>query len=163
MSRNADHAGIPRSTRWILLIMVLVAGLSYGVPFFGLPISLCLPALTVIFREQLWSGVPLSHSVACSVVAWIGLWWPGITHILTGSNLGMSTEISTSWLIIPLCGPLGGGTVIIPALAAAAICGAGLAAAIAKHQPWLWALAAWLAPWIHHLTLTLLPNHQFIC
>ena len=71
-------------------------------------------------------------------------------------------EASTLWLILPLCAPDGLKALLLPAVAAALTCLAGLAGAIAARRGWLWVGAAWLAPWVHQLVFSQIPN-EFFC
>jgi hypothetical protein len=136
--------------------------LTYGVPLWGLPTSVILAILTFSLRRQLWPGGSGGRDATCAALGLVGLWWPGMTYFLTGWA-GPAAETSTAWLIIPLCGPDGYAQWFIPALTASVAAGAGLWTAIARRQPWFWVLGAWLAPWVHQLTLSLMPNHEFVC
>jgi hypothetical protein len=158
----AGVQGAERRGRVLRLAAVLgLAALTY-LPLYGLPLSLVLPFLTFGFRRQLWPGRTTALALICSLLAWLGLWWPAATSILTGWSIA-GAQLSTAWLVIPLCGPIGPGTLVLPALAAAAACGLGLVISTLRRQPWVWVLAAWAAPWVHHLVLVTLPQHAFVC
>lgn len=152
----------PRRVTGSVIVILVVAALVY-VPFYGPLLSLSLPVLTFIQRENLWPNSPWAASLMCSVLAWICLWWPALGHFFLGWSLGLSSEVSTSWLIIPLCGPVGPWTTLAPAAAAAVLCVVGLTLSSRAQQPWLWVVAACGSPWVHHLILTALPQHEFVC
>jgi hypothetical protein len=151
-----------RTSAAVVALIAAVAGCAYAIPLIGLPLSLILPLLTHRLRRYLWSPVPSRSSLIWSLVAWAGLWWPALLGLFTPLLSWAGIEISTSWLIIPLCGPDNLAAVIVPALAAAVVCALGAAGASVIRHPWPWVLTAWLAPWAHQLTLALLP-HEMIC
>ena len=146
-----------------------IAGLvfvAYAVPFLGFLASLCLPFVTHKARRWLWPEATSGLSIAWSVMAGVGLWLPGLlslfTPMLAGSEEGGGFEASTLWLVMPLCAPDNLAAVLLPALAAAVTCLAGLLGAVATRRGWPWVAAAWLAPWVHQLVFTQFP-HEFIC
>ena len=146
-------------------VLVVLVALAYGLPFLGFPLSLLLPVLTHLYRRLLWPPLPRQTSLVVSWVAWLGLWLPALVHLTTGLSLVRlwSIEQSTAWLLIPLCGPVGPWTTIGPAAAAALACLAGLGASTAWRRSWPWVVAAWAAPWVHQVTLLLLPEAEFVC
>ena len=137
--------------------IALVVLLAYAVPFLGFVASLTLPLLTHLARRHLWPEASSARSLLWSLLAWVGLWLPGVVGFFTTGD-----GVSTTWLMLPLCAPTGLGAVLLPALAAAATCLAGLYGATVTRTGWTWVLAAWLAPWTHFLVFALLP-HEFVC
>lgn len=142
-----------------IAVLILIA---YAVPFLGLLASLFVPLMTHTSRRHLWPEASKTHSIIWSLLAWAGLWLPGLVGIFTSSFYAAGVEVSTTWLIIPLCAPTGLTAVLIPALAAAATCLAGLTAAVVTRRGWWWVVAAWLAPLVHHLVFSQVP-HEFFC
>ncbi len=150
------------SLRTVALVIgiVLVSAATYGIPFFGPMASLLLIWLTHEARRLLWPSATERQSIAASVLAWVGLWLPGLLYTFTPLHHEADISFSTSWLIIPLCGPDNVNALVLPAAAATAVCLLGLASA--RCRPWPWVLAAWLAPWAHLAVFSLIP-HSFIC
>lgn len=142
-----------------IAILVLVA---YAAPFFGLVASLCIPFVTHMFRRHLWPEASNIHSISWSLLAWVGLWLPAVVGFITPGFFADGVDVSTSWLIIPLCAPTALSAVVVPALAATVTCLAGLLGAVVTRRGWLWVVAAWLAPWVHYLVFLQLP-HEFLC
>jgi hypothetical protein len=146
-----------------IAMLVLMA---YALPLFGPLASLCLPFVTHASRRHLWPDASNTQSITWSLLAWAGLWLPGLLSVFTpvfaGSEGDGGLEISTVWLVIPLCAPDSLNAVLLPALAAAVICLAGLLVTVATRRGWLWVAAAWLAPWVHYLVFTQIP-HEFFC
>ena len=136
--------------------------MTYALPFVGLPISLALPLITHGSRRYLWSSVSPRTSLICSILAWTGLWLPGLADFLTPLFYLAHIEISTTWLILPLCGPANLAATTLPALAATAVCTIGLLTSAVNRRPWPWVVAAWLAPWTHQTVFLLIP-HEIIC
>ena len=142
--------------------VVFLALLTYAVPFFGVFLSLALPFVTHLGRRHLWPAASRGTSLLCSLLAWVGLWLPGILDFSTPLFYDAGLQISTSWLLLPLCGPDGRTAWYLPAAAAAAVCALGLAGAMAHRRPWAWLAAAWLAPWAHWAVLTLMST-EYVC
>ena len=141
---------------------VLLALLTYAAPFYGFAISLALPVVTHRGRRFLWPATSRQTSLVCSLLAWVGLWLPAIVDFSTPLFFNAGVQISTSWLIIPLCGPDSLAAWFLPAAAAAAVCAGGLAWAMVHGRPWAWLVAAWLAPWVHQVVLSLMST-EFVC
>ena len=133
---------------------LLVGGvaLAYGVPALGFWLSLALPVVLHGGRRRLWGAAAPRRPLIAALV-WVGLWLPAVSYVLTGWYWALTgRDLSTAWLLLPLCGPenLVVGTVV-PALAATAVFAVGLGASVWRAQPWLAVLGAWLAPWAHEL------------
>ena len=151
----------------VLFGITMLVFVAYALPFFGLLASLSLPFVTHTARRYLWPEAPSGYSIAWSLMAWAGLWLPSMLSIFTpvfgGSGAGGGgLEVSTVWLVVPLCAPVSLNAVLLPALAAAVISLAGLLGAVTTRRGWPWIAAAWLAPWVHQLVFTQIP-HQFLC
>jgi len=108
------------------------------------------------------NGPDLSPRVPSRRVAWAGLWLPGVIGFLAQGFYASSVEVSTTWLLLPLCAPTGLSAVLLPALAAAVTCLAGMYVAAVSRNGWAWVITAWLAPWVHFLVFSQLP-HEFFC
>jgi len=163
MILNLPRNPSARPTRTGLVIgLVLVVLIAYAVPFIGLLASLGLPLATHTSRRHLWPEASNIHSMTWSLLAWVGLWLPGLVDFFTPALYTAGVEVSTTWLIIPLCAPSDSNAVLIPALASAVTCLAGLLGAVATRRGWPWVAGAWLAPWVHYLVFSQLP-HEFFC
>ena len=158
-STRPARIGVP------LGIAVLVF-IAYALPLLGFLASLSLPFVTHAARRYLWPEATSAHSMVWSLMGWAGLWLPALLSILTlvfaGSEEDGRLEVSTIWLVMPLCSPESLNAVMLPALAAAVTCLAGLLGAVASRRGWPWVAAAWLAPWVHYLVFTQIP-HEFFC
>ena len=153
-----------RGTPIVLYAVILGSVfLGYGVPFLGIVLSLVAPIVVYLGRRELWDvGVPRAPLLA--VLLWIGLWLPAISYFFTGWYWTLTgRDLSTAWLLMPLCGPenIVVGT-LIPALAAAVVFAVGLKVSAVMDRPWLVIVAAWLAPWAHELAFTTVVP-QMIC
>lgn len=142
--------------------LVLIVATAYALPLLGLLFSVVLPLATHASRRHLWPDASQGLSLIWSLLAWAGLWLPGFIDLFTPVFVTAGAEVSTTWLIIPLCAPSGSAAVLIPALAAAVCCLAGLLGALATRTGWLWVAGAWLAPWVHSLVFSQVP-HEFFC
>lgn len=145
----------------VLGIATLVA-IAYAVPFYGFPISLCIPVVTHKARHHLWPDASKTASKRLSIAAWVGLWMPALLDLLTPVFYNAGMEVSTTWLIIPLCGAVGRNVVVLPALAAGVTCLAGALATVVTRRAGFWVAAAWLAPWMHYAVFTQIP-HEYVC
>jgi hypothetical protein len=153
--------GLGRRPRlWLSAAIVAIVFLGYSVPFYGLPISLAVPIVLLVARREFW-GAAVPRSALLAVLVWIGLWLPAISYFFTGWYWYLTGhEISTGWLLIPLCGPVPYvvGT-LVPATAATVVFAAGLTVAWVAHRPWLLVVAAWLTPWAHQLAFDLVVSY----
>ena len=150
----------------VLLGVTAWVFIAYALPFLGLFASLGIPFVTHSSRRYLWPQASDATSKAWSVLAWVGLWLPALftffTPMFAGSEEGGGPEASTLWLVMPLCAPDSLNALLLPAMAAAVTCLAGLSGAVAIRRGWLWVAAAWLAPWVHQLVFSQIPN-EFFC
>ncbi len=150
----------------MLFAVATVVLVAYALPFLGLLASLALPFATHAARGYLWPDALSGRSITWSLMAWAGLWLPSLLSILTqvfaGSEGAGGLEVSTLWLVLPLCAPDSLYAVLLPALAAAVTCLAGLLGAVTTRRGWPWIAAAWLAPWVHHLISIQIP-HEMLC
>ncbi len=142
--------------------VALVVFIAYAVPFFGLLASLCLPFVTHGSRRHLWPDASDRSSIVWSILAWAGLWLPGLVDFFTTILGDAGVEVSTMWLVLPLCAPTGPGAVLLPALVAAMTGLAGLLRTVVTRGGWSWVVACWIAPWVHHLVFSQLSS-DFIC
>ena len=135
--------------------------LGYGVPLFGVLISLAVLIALLVVRRELWDA-DAGRIRLLAVLVWIGLWLPAFSYSLTGWYWMLTgRDLSTAWLLIPLCGPtpLVVGT-LVPALAAAVVFAVGLAVSGVLRRPWLVVVGGWLAPWAHELAFTLVVSRM---
>ena len=155
MARPAILSGIT--------VLVLV---SFVVPVFGSMLSFALPIATHAARNHLWRQASSAASSAWSWIAWAGLWWPGILSIFApfdgAEGEGGGMVVSTIWLVMPLCAPVGLAPVLLPAVAVALTSLLGLLSATAMQRAWPWVAALWLAPWVHHVVFSLV-GPEYIC
>ena len=133
----------------LVIGIVSVAAAAYAVPFWGPMASLLLIALTHGARRLLWPSASEARSAIVSVVAWVGLWLPGLLDLFTPLLHEAGVSSSTTWLTLPLCGPERLADHFLPAAAATGVCLLGLLVAALTRRPWPWVVAAWLAPWAH--------------
>ena len=156
----ADGAEVPtvgrRGRRPRLGMYAAIVGLvllGYSVPLLGFMISIAVLIALLVMRRELW-GAAVRPSALLVVLVWVGLWLPALSYALTGWYwLLTGRDLSTAWLLFPLCGPDSPAGVVVPALAGTAVFAAGLVASVLRRQPWLAVAGAWLAPWAHELAL----------
>lgn len=79
----------------------LLVFIAYTLPPFGLLASLGLPYLTHTARRQLWPEASTTRSLVWSLLAWAGLWLPGVIGFLAQGFYASSVEASTTWLLLP--------------------------------------------------------------
>ncbi len=145
--------------------IAVVVFLAYALPLLGFLASLSLPFLTHAARRHLWPEARPASSIAWSLMGWAGLWAPALLGLVAGMVTAPEdggSAVSTMWLVIPLCTPDGLLAVLLPALAAAVTCLAGLLGAVATRCGWTWVAAAWIAPLAHDLVLNQI-SHNFLC
>ena len=144
----------PQRGRWtVSALLVAAVVLAYGLPLVGVWLSLAVPVALHLGRRILWGSAAPSRAFL-AVLVWLGLWLPALSHALTGWYwLLTGRDLSTAWLLFPLCGPDSTVGVVVPALAGTAVFAAGLVASVLRRQPWLAVAGAWLAPWAHELAL----------
>jgi hypothetical protein len=154
---DSSRLGRGRSLRLALSAAIVASMfLGYGVPFYGIVLSLAVPIVIYIGRRELWDAT-VRRIPLIAVLVWIGLWLPAFSYSLTGWYwLLTGRDLSTAWLLLPLCGPtpIVVGT-LVPALAAAVVFAIGLAVSGVLNRPWLVVVGGWLAPWAHELAFTM--------
>lgn len=164
-SLSLDRSARPARMGVVLGIAALVL-MTYAMPILGLLASVCVPLVTHRCRRHLWPDASFRQSLVWSLLAWVGLWLPGLLGFLTtvfaGSVGDLGSGISTVWLVLPLCAPDSLNAVLLPALAASATCLVGLLSTVATRRGWLWVAAAWLAPWVHQLAFSQI-HVDFFC
>ena len=121
----------PATRIWVLGLAVVLAALIY-VPFYGPLVSVVLPLWTHGKREALWPTASGRASLWCSVAAWVGLWCPALLDLFTPVFWNAGVQISTSWLVIPLCGPDVAAATYAPALVASGVCIVGSSDVVAS-------------------------------
>lgn len=148
------------------LALTVAVGLAYGLPFYGWLASFVIPLVAHDRRRVLWPDTRERTSRRATLLAWAGLWAPALVTLFVpvpeGSGEGGWVEASTVWLVLPLCGPGSSAAIVLPALAAAGVALGGLLGSAATRRVWPWVLAAWLAPWAHHLVFAGL-EPTFVC
>jgi hypothetical protein len=147
---------MPASRPAVLACLTAVIAATYGMPFYGLMLSVLIPLLTR--GRQLWPSLSQRHRTVWSVVAWVGLWSVAALDLFTPVFYGAGVDVSTSWLVIPLCGPDSQVTLLVPAAVATVTCLVGLGVSVLRGHPWAWVAAAWLAPWAHQVAFSLVPD-----
>jgi hypothetical protein len=143
-------------------LLTLSVAVAYGVPFFGFLLSVVIPVIAIGQRDVLWPTVPRRVVNIAAILALMGLWLPALVDFFTPFFYARGMEVSTGWLIIPLCGPEDLVTWVLPAVAAALLVGVGVAFSVLRRTPWYWVVAMWLAPWAHMVVFYALP-HEIVC
>lgn len=146
----------------VLYGVAMLVFIAYALPFFGLFASLRLPCVT--HRSPL--PVALSaHSIAWSLMAWAGLWLPGLLSIFTQC----SPDLGERW--VGGLDRVAGHTALRPGQpqrrAASRPSGrcnlSRRSARRCQDSTWMVVIAlTWLAPWVHYLVFTQIP-HEFFC
>ncbi len=134
-----SHPFEARSTAALTLPGVL----AFTVPVLGFLVSLLLPLLAARFRLRLWPETSPTKGHVCAALAVAGLWLPALIAVGSSGRLGST---ATTWLLVPLCAPLGAAALLVPSLAAVVVYVSGVAVGIRLRSPWPWVLGAWSAP-----------------
>jgi len=136
--RTAPHLVKARSAAALAVPGVL----AFTVPMIGFLASLLLPFLAARSRARLWpqTSPVIGHLGAALAVA--GLWLPALLAVVSSGRLGFD---ATTWLLLPLCAPVG-ASLLVPAAVAAVAYLIGIAISVIVHSPWPWVLGAWAAP-----------------
>ena len=72
------------------------------------------------------SGERRPPTLRVALLARVGLWLPAISYFFTGWYWALTgRDLSTAWLLLPLCGPDNRAGLIVPAIAATALFAAG--------------------------------------
>lgn len=116
--------------------------LAFTVPPVGFLASLLLPLFAAPARCRLWPRTSPNLGHLSAALAVVGLWLPALLAILSGGHMGFD---STTWLILPLCAPVG-AALVVPAASATAAYLLGLTVGAVVRSPWPWVLGAWAAP-----------------
>ncbi len=149
----------------VVAISLMIA-LAYAIPLIGPVASLALPFALHAWRRQLWPDASGRSSRAWACAAWVGLWTPALLFLtavlVTGEDVA-GADVSTAWLLLPLCAPSGLDAVLLPALVAGGTVLLAVLAGATSRGGGRWVVAgAWLAPWAHHLVLTQ-TGQGFVC
>jgi hypothetical protein len=155
---GAGDVSDPRRRPRLVLYAAVVGSvfLGYAVPFLGVLISLAVLIALLVVRRELWDA-DAGRIRLIAVLVWVGLWLPAFSYSLTGWYWVLTgRDLSTAWLLLPLCGPTPFvvGT-LLPALAAAVAFAVGLTVSGVVLRPWLVIVGGWLAPWAHELVFTM--------
>ena len=151
-----------RGSRGVLLLLIAAVLVAYGLPFFGIWLSAVI-LLAVHLRRRRLCGAGAPRRPLLAVLVWLGLWLPAISYSLTGWYWEVAgRDLSTAWLLLPLCGPEGMAGLVVPAVVATLVFAAGLAASVVRANPWMAVAAAWIAPWSHELALVALGS-EMVC
>lgn len=140
----------------LALALLTLPGLAFALPFYGLPASLVALKLGVPRGAALWTrrGEP---AVSMAVLGAAALWllpllsFVGLFYALLGEEASNAIG-TTSWLFIPLCGPVDMTT---PAVVAFTVYAAGAAASAVVRKPWPWLLGGLAANIAYDLTMHL--------
>jgi len=136
--RTAPHLDQARSAAALAIPGVL----ALTVPMVGFLTSLLLPVVAARVGSRLWpQSSPIVRHL-CAALALIGLWLPALLAVVSLGQLGSD---ATTWLIIPLCAPVG-AALVVPAVFAALAYLMGITVAATFRSPWPWVLGAWAAP-----------------
>lgn len=129
---------------WVRSAAVLapVGVLAFTLPLVGFVTSLLLPFFSARSRSRLWPGTSPFMGHVAAALAVTGLWLPAMLAVATSGQLGSA---STTWLLIPLCAPVG-AALAVPAVSAVAVYLIGTAVGVIFRTPWPWVLGAWTAP-----------------
>jgi hypothetical protein len=116
--------------------------LALTIPLIGFVASLLLPFFAARSRPRLWPRTSPIMGHLAAALAVTGLWLPALLAVAPLGQLGSD---ATTWLIIPLCAPVGAALVVPAALAVAAYL-IGITVGVILRTPWPWVLGAWAAP-----------------
>lgn len=103
---DPQRSGRARGARLGLSAAIVAAVfLGYGVPLFGLLLSLAVLIALLVVRRELW-GAAVPRSALLAVLVRVGLWLPAISYSLTGWYWKLTErDLSTAWLLLPMQGP----------------------------------------------------------
>jgi hypothetical protein len=136
--RTAPHLDRARSAAALAIPGVL----ALTVPMVGFLTSLLLPFVAARVGPRLWPQTSPIVRHLCAALALIGLWLPALVAWISLGRLGSE---ATTWLIIPLCAPVG-AALLVPATFGALSYLIGIAVGSIARSPWPWVLGAWAAP-----------------
>ena len=80
-----------------------------------------------------------------ATLAVTGLWLPALLAVVSFGELGSA---ATTWLIIPLCAPVG-AALVVPAVLAVTAYLIGTTVGVILRTPWPWVIGAWAAPLVY--------------
>lgn len=116
--------------------------LALTVPVVGFLASLLLPLFAARVRSRLWPRTSPITSHLCATLAVIGLWLPALLAVVSHGRLGSE---ATTWLILPLCAPVG-ASLVVPTVLALTVYLSATTIGVIVRSPWPWVLGAWAAP-----------------
>lgn len=138
MNRTAPHLLRARSVAALAVPGVL----AFIVPVVGFLAALLLPFFAAQVRSRLWPQTSPNIGHLCAALTVIGLWLPALLAMVSLGQLGSE---ATTWLILPLCTPVG-AALVVPAVLAVAAYLIGTTVGVIVGSPWPWVLGAWTAP-----------------
>ena len=142
MSVETSATAIHPNRAGSFAVLAVPGVLAFTVPLVGLLASLLLPLYAAQARSRLWPQTSRIVGHLCAALAVTGLWLPALLFVFTQGRLGSE---ATSWLLLPLCAPVG-ASLVVPAVVAAVAYLVGTGLAVAIRNPWFWVLGAWAAP-----------------
>ncbi len=119
--------------------------LAFTIPLVGFLASLFLPFFAARSRSLLWPRTSPIMGHLAAALAVIGLWLPALLAVASFGRLGSA---ATTWLLIPLCAPVGAALVIPAGLAVASYL-IGTTVGVILRTPWPWVIGAWAAPLVY--------------
>ena len=122
--------------------LALPGVLALTLPVVGFVASLSLPFFAARSRPRLWPGTSPIMGHLAAALAVTGLWMPAVLAVASLGRLGSD---ATTWLLLPLCAPVGAALVVPAGLAVGAYL-IGTTAGVLLRTPWPWVLGAWAAP-----------------
>lgn len=87
-----------------------------------------------------------------------GLWLPALLALVSNGRIGFE---STTWLVIPLCAPLG-AALVVPAALAILTYSVGLICSFMSGSPWAWVCGTWGAPVAYWAATSLLVDFSCV-
>ena len=93
-----------------------------------------------------------------AALALTGLWLPALLALVSNGRIGFE---STTWLVIPLCAPLG-AALVVPAALAILTYSVGLICSFMSGSPWAWVCGTWGAPVAYWAATSLLVDFSCV-
>ena len=132
--------------------------LALTVPPFGFLASFSLPVLAARVRSRLWPRTSRATGHVYAALALTGLWLPALLALVSNGRIGFE---STTWLVIPLCAPLG-AALVVPAALAILTYSVGLICSFMSGSPWAWVCGTWGAPVAYWAATSLLVDFSCV-
>lgn len=119
--------------------------LAFTIPLVGFVASLVMPLFATRSRSLLWPRTSPIMGHLAAALAVTGLWLPALLAVASSGRVGSA---ATTWLLIPLCAPVGAALVVPGVLAVAAYL-IGTTVSVILRTPWPWVIGAWAAPLVY--------------